>query len=219
MLHQRIEFFSEFYCKFADALTRLVDACLNGIVEDGILVGGRSAVMERLCRLAQLPFEEVQVAAQIRQYGTYPRSIQSEVLEQRRENGKSLVLAQTVKGFEKHHHALRSGLVQCFDEGVGLQTYFLRHLSRFFEQFHYGTLQGSCRHLHLLTVSVQSGGESHNFGNCHFCRRADASHSLSKFHDEGLGGGTVLREVVDRRADFEHCVPDAIHLLHAEDIG
>ena len=42
----------------------------------------------------------------------------------------------------------------------------MKHIYTWFlEQFHYGTLQGRCRHLHLLTVSVQSGGKSHNFRN------------------------------------------------------
>ncbi len=68
-------------------------------------------------------------------------------------------------------------------------------------------------------MGVKSGGEGHNLRNCHLGGGADAGHSLCKFHDEWLGGGTVLREVVDRGADFEHGVADAIHLLHTEDVG
>ena len=154
--------------------------------------------MERLCRLAQLPFQEIKVRRKVGKHRGHAGAVESEVLEQRGQDGESLILSEFIQGFEKHHHALRGGLVQCFDEGVGLQTYLLRHLRRFLEQFHDGTLQGGCRHLYLLTVSVKSGGEGHNLRNCHFCRRADAGHSLCKFHDEGLGGGTVLREVVDR---------------------
>ncbi len=80
--------------------------------------------MERLCRLSQLPFEEVKVRKKgwkaLRTRGR--RRV--EVLEQRRENGESLVLAQSVEGFEKHHHALRGALVQCLDGGIGLRPTF-----------------------------------------------------------------------------------------------
>ena len=33
---------------------------------------------------------------------------------------------------------------------------------------HRKAIGGGCRHLHLLTVSVKSGGKSHDFRNCHF---------------------------------------------------
>ena len=154
--------------------------------------------------------------------GKYRRdtgAVQSEVLEQGRQHGECLVLAQSAESFEEHHHALSGAFIKSLDEAVCFKTHLFSHLGGFLEQLHDGTLQGGCRHLHLLTVSVESGGKSHDFGNSHFRGRAYAGHSLSELHDERLGGGAVLREVVDRGADFEHGIAHAIHLLHAEDIG
>ena len=67
-------------------------------------------------------------------------------------------------------------------------------------------------------MRVESSGESHNLRDSHFRRRADTRHSLRKLHDERLGGGAVLREVVDGGADFEHSVAHTEHLLHTENV-
>lgn len=52
-------------------------------------------------------------------------TVESEVLEQRRENGESLVLAYAVERFEEHHHALGGASVQRFDKLVGVESDFL----------------------------------------------------------------------------------------------
>ena len=61
VLHDRVEFFSEFYGKFADTLTSLVDGGLCGVVEDFILPGRRCSLIEGLVCLAHLPLDLIEV--------------------------------------------------------------------------------------------------------------------------------------------------------------
>ncbi len=218
MLHQRIELFSEFDCKLRYTLTRLVDRCLHGVVEDCVLVGGRRALAERFGCLTHLPTEEVEVGGKVGEHRRHTGAVEAEVLEQRRQDGQSLVLAQFAEGFEEHHHALRGAFIERFNKSVRFKTNLFRHFGRFLEQLHNGTLQSRGRHFHLLAVRVERCGKSHNLGDSHFGGRADAGHTLRKLYDKRLGGGAVLREVVDRRADFEHRVTHTIHLLHTEDV-
>ena len=140
MLHQRVKLFAEFDGKFADVLPRLVDACLNGVVENGILVGGRCTLLKCLVRFAELPFEEVEMRRKVREHRGHTGTVESEVLEQRREDGESLVLAQPMQGFEEHHHALCGAFIERFNKRVRFQPHLSGHLSRFLEQLHNGTL-------------------------------------------------------------------------------
>ena len=99
VLVDRQQFLAEFHGQLMDALLRLLDACLRSVVEDIVLTGGRSRLIECLVRLLLLPSNHLQFSRKHRQHLRHTDAIHSEVLEQWREGRESVLVANLVQTF------------------------------------------------------------------------------------------------------------------------
>ena len=119
---ERQQFLAEFHGELVDALAGLVDAGLRRVVEDVVLPGGRGRLGEGLVRLLLLPLDHIEVGGQRGQDLGHADAVHAQVLEQRRQGGQGVGLADLLQLAEEHQHALVGGLVQRLGELLDIQA-------------------------------------------------------------------------------------------------
>ena len=110
MLHNRIEFFSEFDSEFRNTLLRLVDSRLSRVIEDFIFLGCRRCFTERLVRLAHLPLHLVEVHGERGKHLRHTSRIETHLLESRGKHHRGIleahVLTHILQCFKEHQQAV-----------------------------------------------------------------------------------------------------------------
>ena len=110
MLHNRIEFFSEFDSEFRNTLLRLVDSRLSRVIEDFIFLSGGSRLPESLVRLAHLPLHLVEVHGERGKHLRHTSRIETHLLESRGKHHRGIleahVLTHILQCFKEHQQAV-----------------------------------------------------------------------------------------------------------------
>ena len=119
---ERQQFLAEFHGELVDTLAGLIDAGLGRVVEDVVLPCGRGRLSEGLVRLLLLPLDHIEVGGQRGQDLGHADAVHAQVLEQRRQGGQGVGLADLLQLAEEHQHALVGGLVQSLGELLDIQA-------------------------------------------------------------------------------------------------
>ena len=214
MAHYRLKLLSERDRHFRHALSSLVKSGLYRGVLHVELIGYGYALVESLGSFLLLPSYHVEVSCKSRDNLRRPRPILPHILENRSQH---VNVAQFVKPVEKHKKSLVGTLFECFVELLGVQSRSLDDFVVLLEHIHNHLGNGSCRHLHRLSLAIQDGSKSHDFGDGHFRLGTHASHALRKIGEIRSRCRAVLRKLVDDRTHGKKSLLRSHALLVTED--